>query len=65
MAIQLQHSLTFLNSTYSLFFCSVKKTSTLNWELRTGDCKITPEDKKIRNLTYYISSESIRNDESE
>ena len=39
---------------------------TLIWELRTGDCKITLEDKqKIGNLTYYISSESLRDAESE
>ena len=37
----------------------------INWELRTVDCKITPKDKKRRNLTYYMSSESIRNAESE
>ena len=40
--------------------------STLTWELRTGDCKITLEDKqKIGNLTYHISSESLRDAESE
>ena len=40
--------------------------STLTWELRTGDCKTTLEDKqKIGNVTYYISSESLRDAESE
>ena len=40
--------------------------STLTWELRTGDCKTTLEDKKkIENLTYYILSESLRDAESE
>ena len=39
---------------------------TLTWELRTGDCKTTLEDTKIiRNLTYYISSESLREAKSE
>ena len=40
--------------------------STLTWELRTGDCKVTLEEKtKIGNVTYYISSESLRDAESE
>ena len=45
---------------------SLRGPSTLTWELRTGDCKITLEDKKkIGNVTYYISSESLRDAESE
>ena len=44
----------------------LRGSSTLTWELLTGDCKITLEDKqKIGNLTYYISSESLRDAESE
>ena len=40
--------------------------SILTWELRTGNCNITLEDKqKIGNLTYYISSKSLRDAESE
>ena len=40
--------------------------STLTWELRTGDSKTTLEDKtKIGNVTYYISSESLRDADSE
>ena len=39
--------------------------STLTWELRTGDCKITLEDKKVGNVTYDISSESLSDAESE
>ena len=40
--------------------------STLTWELRTGESKTTLEDKKkIGNVTYYISSESQRDAESE
>ena len=38
----------------------------LTWELRTGDGKTTLEDKKIiGNLTLHISSESLRDAESE
>ena len=45
---------------------TLRGPSTLTWELRTGDCKITLEDKqKIANLTYYISSESLKDAESE
>ena len=45
---------------------SLRGPSTLTWKLRTGNCKITLEDKqKIGNLTYYISSESLRDAESE
>ena len=40
--------------------------STLTWELPNGDCKTTLKDKtKIGNVTYYISSESVRDAESE
>ena len=40
--------------------------STLTWELRTGESKTTLEDKtKIGNVTLYISSESLRDAESE
>ena len=47
-------------------FARLREPSTLTWELRTGDCKITLEDKqKIGNLTYYILSESLRDAESE
>ena len=46
---------------------SLRGPSTLTWELRKGDyCKTTLEDKqKIGNLRYYISSESLRDAESE
>ena len=48
------------------FLFELRGPSTLTWELRTGDCKTTLEDKnKIGNLTYYISSESLRDTESE
>ena len=41
-------------------------TSTLTWELRTGESKTTLEDKtKIGNVTYYVSLESLRDAESE
>ena len=44
----------------------LKGPSTLTWELRTGDCKITLEDKKkVGNVTYYISSESLSDAERE
>ena len=40
--------------------------STLTWVFRIGDCKITLEDEqKIGNWTYYVSSESLRDAESE
>ena len=40
--------------------------STLTWELWTGESKTTLEDKtKIGNGTYYISSESPGDAESE
>ena len=45
---------------------NLRGPSTLTWELRKGDCKTTLEDKqKIINLTYYISSESLRDAERE
>ena len=45
---------------------NLREPFTLTWELQTGDCKTTLEDKKkIGNLTYYISSESLRDAESE
>ena len=53
---------------YIIVLCRIiiKGESTLNWKLRTSDCKITLEDKRrIGYLTYYISSGSIRNAESE
>ena len=46
--------------------CYLRGPSTLTWELQTGDYKTTLEDKKkIGNLTYYISSESLRDAESD
>ena len=62
------HSARNANSLKALYRISneLRGPSTLTWELRTGDCKITLEDKqKIGNLTYYISSESLRDAESE
>ena len=55
------------NSMRRVFESNVlRRPSTLTWELLTGDCKITLEDKqKMGNLTYYISSESLRDAESE
>ena len=47
-------------------FTNLRGPFTLTWELRTGDCKTTLEDKKkIANWTYYILSESLRDAESE
>ena len=41
-------------------YFSLRGPSTLTGELRTGDCKTTLEaKKKIGNLTYYMSSESL------
>ena len=49
-----------------LYLSVLRGPSTLTWELRIGDCKITLKDKqKIGNLTYYISSESLKDAESE
>ena len=47
-------------------YYTLRGPSTLTSELLTGDCKISLEDKqKIGNLTYYISSERLRDAESE
>ena len=54
-----------LNSSKNLMV-KLRGPSTLTWELQTGDSKTTLEDKtKIGNVTYYISSESLRDAESE
>ena len=59
-----------LNKTMTIvmkFACvMLRGPCTLTWKLRTGDCKITLEDKKkVGNVTYYISSESLSDAESE
>ena len=44
---------------------ALRGPATLTWELRTGDCKVSLEDKRLENIAYYISSKSIRDAERE
>ena len=47
----------YLSTIYSTLvgYFSIWGQSTLNWQLRTGDCKITPKDKKNKRLDiFYI-----------